>query len=161
MSKNDMLNCGASGDYWARYALGCVPDDLWNEWHDKLAFVCLAGSDGRRLNRAAYANRDIIILSERIVPKEHANEGSPDVRYFVFCVLHETAHVICRHRPPNQISTDENVAQEAEANSLAFRWFNDYLQERNHPDLPEFTLAELNRAQAGNQAAMRAALGQR
>jgi hypothetical protein len=157
--KSVLLNCGADGDYWVEYALGCVPDDLWNAWHDKLAFVCLAGSDARRLNPAAYKNRNIIILSERIAPKQHANEGSPKIRYFVFCVLHETAHAILCHKPPNEISPVENAAQEAEANSVAFGWFNDFLRDRNHPDLPEFTAEELKRAQTATQAAMKTALG--
>ena len=153
-----MWDCGYNGDYWGQYALRCLPQDVWDEWQDKFAFVSLAGSDGRRLTRSFCENRDIIILSERIVPKDCADEGSPAVRYFVFVVLHEAAHAICRHRPPNEISPEEDAVQEAEANSFAFRTFNDFLTKRNHPDLLAFTEEELKRAQAANQEAMKAAL---
>lgn len=154
-----MWDCGYNGNYWCQYALQCLPEDIWREWQAKMAFVSLSGSDGRRLTHSFREKRDIIILSERIVPKNGTDESSPEVRYFVFVVLHEVAHAICRHRPPNEISPEENAAQEAEADRLAFRWFNEFLRERNHPDLPEFTEEELKRAQAANQAAMKVALG--
>lgn len=153
-----MMNCGQTGNIWVQHALDCLPDELFSEWPNKLAFVSMKESDGRRLTRAFCEGHDVIILSERIVPKQGTNEGSPEVRYFYFVVLHEVAHAICQHRPLNEISQKDNDSQEAEANKLAFQWFNEYLEERNSPHFPAFTEAELKQAQDVSQAAMRAAL---
>ena len=153
-----MLDCGANGNFWVEYALGCLPTDVLDEWEDKLAFVCMAESDGRRLTPAFRGDREIIVLSERIVPRAHVAEDHPDVRYFTFAVLHEIAHAIRNHRPPNEITQEEDAVQEEEAYTLAFRWYNDYLR-MNHPDLPPFTEEELRHAQARTRAAMLAALG--
>ena len=47
------------------------------------------------------------------------NEADPVVRYFMFVCLHETVHAIKQHMPPNEITPEENEAQEAEADRLA------------------------------------------
>jgi len=82
------------------------------------------------------------------------NEADPVVRYFMFVCLHETVHAIKQHRPPNEISAEENEAQESEADRLALQWINDYLKERNHPDMPPLTREEIERAQARNRELM-------
>jgi hypothetical protein len=65
-----------------------------------------------------------------------------------------TATVGCRQRPPNEISPEENEAQESEADRLALQWINDYLKERNIPDIPPLTREEIERAQARNRELM-------
>jgi hypothetical protein len=55
---------------------------------------------------------------------------------------------IKQHKPPVEITEAENAAQEAEADELAFTWINDYLRERNHPDLPLLTPEEIAKAKA-------------
>lgn len=156
-----MWDCGRDGNFWGNYALGCLPDEVLTQCGDRLAFVSTTESDGRRLTQRFCEGRDIVVLSERIVPKGHRSEADAQVRYFVFAVLHEVAHAYCDHRPPNEISKDENDAQEAEANALAFQWFNDFIGQENRPALPEFTQQELERAQAANREAMLDALGRR
>lgn len=152
-------DCGHDGNFWGAYALGCLPDDVLTQCEDRLAFVSTTESDGRRLTRQFCEGRDIVVLSERIVPKGHKSEADPQVRYFTFAVLHEVAHAYRDHRPPNEISPEENDVQEAEANALAFQWFNDFIRRENRPALPEFSQAELEQAQTANREAMLAALG--
>ena|SRR5258706_14817239 len=154
-----MFDCSPDAERWIIYALECLPADVLDEYQNALAFVCMDTSDGRRLTPAFREQRDIIVLSERIVPRGYAVETERRVRYFVFVVLHEIAHAVRQHQPPNEISEHENATQEAEAHALAFQWFNNYIRERNHPDLLEFGEEELTEAQEANQRAMRAALG--
>ena len=82
------------------------------------------------------------------------NEADPVVRYFMFVCLHETIHAVKQQRPRNEITPQENEAQESEADRLALQWINDYLKQRNHPDLPSLTQEEIERAQARNQELM-------
>ena len=82
------------------------------------------------------------------------SEAHPVVRYFMFVCLHETVHAIKQHRPPNEITPEENQAQESEADRLALQWINDYLRERNNPHMPLLTSEEIERAQARNQELM-------
>lgn len=114
-------------------------------------------SDGRRLTKKFCDGRDVIILSERIVPRAGLSEADSSVRYFVFVILHEVAHAYREHLPPNEISAEDNQAQEDEANALAFQWFNDTIKAKQLADLPEFTQEELERIQAQTRAEMEAA----
>jgi hypothetical protein len=153
-------DCGANGNFWGRYAMDCLPDEVWDACNDKLAFVCMAESDGRRLTKQFCEGRDIIVLSERIVPRARKSEADEGVRYFVFVILHEIAHAHSEHLPPDEISTEANDAQEAEANALAFYWFNASIREKNRAALREFTQEELERAQVKTIEAIIAARDQ-
>jgi len=150
------INCGF-GDFWVEHALTCVPEEVAQVHHERLAFVSMPNSDARRLTPKFTEGRHVIVLSERIVPRRHVNESSPEVRYFVFAILHEVAHAVLDHRPPSEISFEENERQEQEANELAFQWFNDALAGKAHPDIPPFTTDELAAAQAKTRAEMLAA----
>lgn len=141
------LDCGNDLNFWVRGALGCVPDDVWNERGDRLSFVCMATSDGRRLTTQFIEGQHVIVLSERLVPAQGVAEDNWLVRYLYFVVLHEVAHATCDHRPPNEITVDENQRQEDEANALAFEWFNGYLETKLANGLPPFTQHELDGAQ--------------
>src|SRR5258705_13687125 len=94
---------------WIIYALECLPADILDGYQNRLAFVCMDTSDGRRLTPAFCKGRNIIVLSERIVPRGYAVETERRVRYFVFVVLHEIAHAVRQHQPPNEISAEENA----------------------------------------------------
>lgn len=72
----------------------------------------------------------------------------------MFVCLHETVHAIRQHGSPNEITAEENDAQEAEADRLALQWINDYLKERSHADMPLMTEEEIERAQAWNRELM-------
>jgi hypothetical protein len=150
-----LLNCGDKGDFWAEHALLCLPDDIRNEWDDRLTIICMAESDGRRLTRKSREGKEIIVLAERIVPSSSSNEDSADVRYFVFALLHEVAHAINDDPPPNECSKEENDAIEKRADNLAFQWFNSFLRTRRNSTA--FTKEELNTAQKRAQFLMRKA----
>src|SRR6267378_13476 len=113
------LDCGHIANHWVWHALSCLPDKIRAELDEKLAFVCMAESDARRLTPQFVGGRHVIVLSERIVPLEQSDEGSPEVRYLYFGVLHEVAHAFRQHRLPSEISQEENEHQEAEAEELA------------------------------------------
>lgn len=153
------LNCGRDGDFWIGHDLdNCIPDDVWEAHGDQLAFVSTTDSDGRRLSRAFAEGKHIIVLSERVIPHGALAEDHPRVRYLYFVVLHEVAHVVRDHRPPNEITPEENQAQEDEANALAFEWFNGYLATQAHTGVALFAEAELAAIQVEVQARMQAAL---
>ncbi|MDN7899497.1 ImmA/IrrE family metallo-endopeptidase [Burkholderia cepacia] len=151
------LNCGRDGDFWIAHALECIPDEIWNEHGDRFAFVSTTDSDGRRLGRAFAADKHIIVLAERVIPRGPVTEDHPGVRYLYFVVLHEVAHAVRDHRPPSEISPEANQAQEDEANALAFEWFNAYLATKMANGLALYTADELNEAQAHMREKMIAA----
>ena len=152
-----MFDCSYDAELWIRHALKCcVPVNVWKSIGERLAFVCMDSSDGRRLTREFCDNHEIILLSERIVPRGYRAEDDPKVRYFWFAVLHEVAHAYRDHISPNAISAEENAAQEVDADELAFAWFNKYLKSKKQP---EFTTAEFTKAKAASDEAWDKAFG--
>lgn len=151
------FNCGRDGDFWVDNALRCLPDDIWAEHGDRFAFISTTDSDGRRLSPEAHAGKHVIILSERVIPRGYVAEDDAGVRYLYFVVLHEVAHAVRDHRPPNEITPEANQVQEAEANDLAFRWFNAYLTTKAANGLTLYTQEELTAAQQRMQEVMLAA----
>ena len=105
-------------------------------------------SDGRRLTSSFLEGREIVILSERIVPRVGMAEDHPTVRYFWFVVLHEVAHAIRLHQAPAELDEVANNLQEIEANNLALAWFNRYLADCGEV---AFTTEELMRAQVASR----------
>jgi hypothetical protein len=154
---NRMLQCSPDSNNWLEDALtNCLPYEVLEQWQDRIAYISAEQRDAFRINRALRESRELIFLSERIAPLPGMNEADPIVRYFKFVCLHETVHAVKQHRPPNEITHEENAAQEAEADRLALQWINDYLKERNHRDMPPLTDDEIERAQARNRALMNA-----
>ncbi len=150
---NKMLHCGPNYNYWVEHALRCLPTDiLWN-YKDKLAFIGTGAMDACRVAPALRKDREIIVLSERIFPPKGAVEDNPKVRYFIFVVFHEIAHVVKNHRSPllDNLTTEDNEAQEKEADEFAISWFNAYIKERNNPCLKSITPDEIAEAKAKNQ----------
>jgi hypothetical protein len=97
-----------------------------------------------------------LALSDRVLPKQGADEGQPEVRYFIFTVLHEIAHAIKKHKSPkfDGLTGEQNQAQEEEADSLAFGWFNQHIEELNNEHLPSITKEEVETAQQKTQQLM-------
>lgn len=151
------LNCGYGGDLWVGHALECVPDDVWTEHSDRFSFISTTDSDGRRLGRMAHEGRHVIVLSERVIPRGPVAEDHPVVRYLYYVVLHEVAHAVRDHQPPNEITAEANQAQEDEADALALEWFNAYLATKAVNGLTLYALEELAAAQPRTQAQMLAA----
>ena len=151
-----MLDCGPY-DRWVEIALGYLPRDVLDEHKEGLAYISMAYRDGCRLARVICENREVIVLSDHVLPKGHTDEGQPEVRYFIYVVLHETAHAIKKHRSPkyDSLSAEEFEAQEHEADALAFQWFNDHIALLGNPYLPAITHEEIEAAQAWSQEVMK------
>jgi hypothetical protein len=151
-----MLQCSAEANNWLEHTLThCLPCHLLEEWQDRIAYISAEERDAFRINKALRESCELIFLSEHIAPSPRMNEADSIVRYFMFVCLHETVHAIKQHRPPNEISREENESQESEADRLALQWINGYLEERNHPDMPPLTEKEIERAQARNRNLMK------
>jgi len=89
-----MLDCGTYYNEWVQHALSYLPEAMLAEHKDGLVFISTAQRDGCRMARGYCDTREVILLSERILPKHGAEEGQPEVRYFIYVVLHEVAHAI-------------------------------------------------------------------
>jgi hypothetical protein len=153
---NRMLDCG-DHNRWLEIALGYLPRNLFDENKEQLKFISMAHRDGCRLARADCETREIIILSEHILPKPNVDESHSDVRYFVYVVLHEVAHAIKKHRSPlfDSLTSEEIDTQESEADSLAMQWFNDHANELANPNLLPITTQEIETAEAKSRAKMK------
>jgi hypothetical protein len=92
---NRMLDCGPF-NRMVEIALAYLPPRVLDEHKERLAFVCMAHRDGTRLAQRLRETREIIVLSEHGLPDYHSHEGQRDFRYFIYIVLHETAHAIRR-----------------------------------------------------------------
>lgn len=152
---NSMLQCGPHANPWLEHALiNCLPPEVFDAWKNRLVFLSTTRSDAFRVAKTLRETRELIVLSERIIPRGPLSEDHPDVRYFMFAALHEVVHAIKQHRPPTEITSAENEAQEDEANTWALGWYNEYVRQRNSPHLRELTMAEVEAAQAKSRAAM-------
>jgi len=153
---NNMLNCGNRYNQWVQTALCYLPSDVLDEHKENLVFYSTAERDGCRVARHNCENREVILLSDRVLPKQGANEGQPDVRYFIFTVLHETAHAIKKHKSPkfDNLSVEQNQAQEDEADNLALDWFNQHIKELNNKNQLPLTMSEVETAQQKSQDVM-------
>lgn len=109
---SDMLDCGDRYNRWVEIALEHVPPNILDEYKERLVYVSTADRDGCRLARKYCEEREVILVSERILPKKGVSLGDPDVRYFVFVILHETVHAIKRHQSPkfDSLSESDNIS---------------------------------------------------
>lgn len=153
---NQMLSCGHLYNQWVQNALEYLPQAVLDENKDKIVFVSTAQTDGCRLARRHCETREVILLSERILPKQGANEGQPEVRYFIFTVLHEVVHAVRKHKSPkfDNLTESEDRAQEEEADQIALEWFNEYVKAQNNQYLKPIALEEIDRMRKENQGRM-------
>ncbi len=151
---NHMLHCGTNYNGWVQEALKFLPDDILDDYKESLAFISTGETDGCRVAREICEHREIIILSERILPRKGMYADNLDVRYFMFAVLHEVAHVYLKHQSPmfDGISSEENYAQEDDADKLALQWYNKHVYDLDNPNLNELTIAEIEEARARKKA---------
>ena len=152
---NLMLDCGDFYNQWVEEALYSLPAEILDQYKDKLTFIATAQRDACRIGRNICKKREIIVLSTHILPKEGADEGQSEVRYFIYTVLHEVAHVIKKHRPPCELTRDQNAEQEREADKLAFEWFNAHIAELDNQYLTNLTDKEIKLAEKQNQEVMK------
>ncbi len=154
---SEMLDCGSYYNQAVQMALKYLPQAVLEENKDKLVFITTAQRDGCRVARHYCENREVILFSERILPKQGADEGQPEFRYFIYVVLHEVLHAIKKHKSPkfDELTPEENEAQEAEADAIALEWFNEHVKARNNQYLKPITREEIEQAQSKNQALMK------
>jgi hypothetical protein len=146
MADDIMIDCG--GDH-ANAAVRSVledylPPDVMSAFSGRLAFVSTTSVDGVRLTKSFCRDREVIVLSERIIPEKSGDEEfHPSYRYFIFVVLREVAHA-CRDDPSpslDGLTTAEADAQERETDELALKWFNEHASTTLFQ--PVLTLAEV------------------
>ena len=137
-----MLECGHLYNPWVQIALEYLPRAVLDENKENLVFISTAQRDACRVARHYCENREVIILSERIFPKlserffpkQGADVRKPKVRYFIFVVLHEVVHAVKKHKTLkfDDLTRQENKAQEDEADKIAMGWFNEHVKARNN-----------------------------
>ncbi len=145
-----MIYCDYQQKKWIECALKYLPDEIYNQIEDNIAFTILK-SDGFRLGKKVKNHKEVIVLSPWIFPSSYVTENHTQIRYLIFCILHEVAHAICNHHPPDEISSEENNKQEKEATTFAYEWYNRYVKEYNADDLKELTEKEILKHQEKNQ----------
>lgn len=153
---NQMLDCGDRYNQWVEFALEYLPQTVLDENKENLVFISTAQQDACRVARHYCENREVILLSERILPKQGANEGQPEVRYFIYVVLHEVVHAIKKHKSPkfDNLTQQENQAQEDEADAIALEWFNEHIGKLNNRYLKPITREVIKGMQQKNQVLM-------
>ncbi len=146
MADDILIHCG--GDYAnaaVRSALeNYLPSDVLSALDGRLALVSTAGVDGVRLSKSFCSDRDVIVLSERIIPvKSGDEEFHPGYRYFIFVVLREIAHACKDHLSPfsDDLTAAQLETQSREADELAFKWFNEHASTTLFQ--PPLTIAEV------------------
>lgn len=138
-----MLYCGIYNTK-VQNALKYLPDDIYDKINGKIAITFLNG-DACRLAQKICNHDEIIILSPWIFSYIPAGscEIDNEYKYFIFCILHEIAHVVCKHSPPDELSGKKIKDQEDEADEYAIKWFNSFVLERSKKGLIRITIKEI------------------
>jgi hypothetical protein len=154
---NAMLDCGYWHNRWLEIALQYLPEDLFEKNKEELLFTSTATWDACRVARHYCQTREIILISERVLPGMNTYETDPKARYFIYVVLHEVAHAIKKHKSPifDNLTRDQIEAQEKEADELALSWFNDHVVKKNNEHLLPITKEEIKVSEDKNQELMK------
>jgi hypothetical protein len=152
MADDILIECGA--DY-ANAAVRSVledylPADVLSAFDGRLAFISTTGVDGVRLTKSFCRDRDVIVLSERIIPvRSDDEEFHPGYRYFIFVVLREIAHACKDHLSPlsDDLTAAQVESQGREAEELALKWFNEHASTTLFQ--PPLTIAEVEELREG------------
>lgn len=131
MADDILIDCG---DDYANAAVrsaleNYLPADVLSAFDGRLALVSTGDVDGVRLTKSFCRDRDVIVLSERILPvKSGDEEFHPGYRYFIFVVLREIAHACKDHLSPlsDDLTAAQVEIQTREADELALKWFNEH-----------------------------------
>ena len=131
MADDILIDCGGA---YANAAVRSVlenylPSDVLSAFDGRLAFVSTGDVGGVRLTKSFCRDRDVIVLSERIIPVTSEDEEfHPVYRYFIFVVLREIAHACKEHVSPysNDLTAPQVESQTREAEELALKWFNEH-----------------------------------
>lgn len=77
-----------------------------------------------------------------------SSEADKEWRYFIFAVLHEIAHAVLKHSPPDELKYQDNESQEHEADRHALEWFNSHVSENIDIGLTPLNIDEVRETQA-------------
>lgn len=155
---NAVLDCRYWHNLWLKVALEYLPKNLFDQNAKGFLFTSTAYRDACRIARHYCQTREIILISERVLPgKKIVDETDPKARYFIYVVLHEVAHAVRKHKSPelDNLTKDEIEAQEREADVLAISWFNDHVRERKSEHLLPIKKQEIEAAQSKNKEMMK------
>jgi hypothetical protein len=152
-----MLFCGLRNNPQVKMALDYLPDNIWENINEKVAFIIL-NSDACRLTSIIREYEEVIILSPWIFPYKFFTENEKGFRYFIFCVLHEVAHIILKHKSPLDCSVQEKQKQEKGADGLALKWFNSHVSEFIERGLLPLPIEEIRNRQELNQSRLESIL---
>jgi len=75
-----------NGKWYNRYleiALGYLPDEIYEKYENKIEFFTTAECDACRIARVLCEEKEIILLSERILPNTIDVEDNNNGRYFL------------------------------------------------------------------------------
>lgn len=147
-----MLYCGRMKNIWVERALEYLPDDVFEEINDRIAITVL-NSDACRLAQKISDKEEIIVLSPWLfsyIPPG-TSEADKEWRYFIFAILHEVAHAVLKHSPPDELKYQDNSSQEEEADTHALAWFNDYVSKNIEKGLSPITIDEIRETQTNYQ----------
>ena len=152
-----LFHCGDKYTFWVEKALEFLPEEILHLLKDKIAFFSTAQRDGCRIARQICEKMEIILLSERILPKKRATGDQRKVRYFIFAVLHEIVHVLKEHRSPlyDNLTQEEADADEKEADDLALSWYNEFYEKRNNRYFKLLTINEIDEIRGENKKLMK------
>jgi hypothetical protein len=155
---NKMLDCGREHNWWLELALKYLPEDVFDKCKESFLITSTANRDACRVARHYCQTREIILISERILPGQNVrDETDPKARYFIYVVLHEMAHAIKKHKSPvfDNLTREDIDAQEEEADKLAMSWFNDHVEKRKNKYLLPITKEEIRAVKDKNQELMK------
>ena len=154
-----MLYCGIIWNGWVETALNYLPTDVFDQINGKIAFTVL-NYDAFRLAHKIRDHEEIIVLSPWIFSYIPACscETDKEYKYFIFCVLHEVAHAVLKHYPPDEISNEENNEQEKQADNQALSWYNTYVLENSEKGYTTLTIDEIRMTQETYQKKLKSIL---
>jgi hypothetical protein len=155
---NRMIDCGCYiYNSCVENALRYLPEDVFEQYKEKLAFI--STTEACRISRHYCETREIILFAPGIFPKG-ISHNEPEARYFIFTVLHEVVHAIKKHKAKkfDKLTDQEIQAQENEADAIAIKWYNEYL-ERNNFCMELLTIEEINDTRKKNRDQIKADLG--
>jgi len=144
-----MLYCGRYNNIWVETALGYLPVDVFEEINGKIAITVL-NSDACRLSQKISKKEEVVLLSPWLfsyIPPG-SSEADKEWRYFIFAVLHEIAHVVLKHSPPDELEYQDCNSQELDADAQALEWFNAHVSENIDKGLTPLTIDEIRETQA-------------
>ena len=146
-----MLFCG-SHNIKVSEALKYLPQDIFENINGRVAFIMLK-SDACVLNSKIRKYEEIIILSPWIFPYKPLVDKKQNrkYKYFIYCILHEVAHIILKHKSPPDCLRQEYEKQEDDARNLASEWFNSHVSESNKIGMLPISIEEITAQQELNQ----------